>query len=80
MIDPALIGKNQHPRTQECVYLGWDRGSAMADFILSRYPLEVPFDFVVPTVVELPAIKNSVCDWAARVIVSMPNVAKADRK
>jgi hypothetical protein len=54
-------------------YLRWDRHSAMADFILRTYGFECPISFVVPTVLELPPVKWSVCDWPARIVVEREN-------
>lgn len=66
MIDPALIGQGGLPRSF-VTYLKWDRGSAMADFILRKYGMEVPYSFEIPGVLELEPSR----DWPRRVIVGI---------
>lgn len=68
-----------------CVYLYNDRLAAMADYLCSRYGLEVPVSFEVPTVQFLPDdnanlpvhhhtrhYKDGGCAWPARWIVRTP--------
>ena len=69
MIDPMLIGQGGPLRSSLAVYLRWDRYSAMADYLVRRYGIEVPMSFAVPQVRELPPIKWSVCDWPERVVI-----------
>lgn len=41
-------------QSRDCIYLHTDRGAALADFICSRYGLEVPLSFSMPKVEQLP--------------------------
>jgi len=69
MIDVDLIGAGGPPGTNLSVYLKWDRYSALADFILRRYGLEVPLSFDMPQATYLPPVKWSICDWPERYVV-----------
>lgn len=68
MIDVFLIGQGGKPSSIS-VYLGWDRHSAMADFILRDHGLEVPLDYDITTVKECAPVKWSVCDWPERIVI-----------
>jgi hypothetical protein len=70
MIDLDLIGKGTPSQHDTCVYLNWDRASALADFILSRYGLEVPLSFDMPSAREIEADVGWSHNWPRRVVVS----------
>ena len=69
MIAPMLIGQGGPLRSPLAVYLRWDRHSAMADFLVRQYGIEVPQAFIIPHVTELAPVKWSVCDWPERVVI-----------
>jgi hypothetical protein len=59
-VDPLVIGRGNPPGSLRqppytTIYLGWDRYSALADFLLRKYGLEVPVSFDMPNVTFLPA-------------------------
>jgi hypothetical protein len=69
MIDPSLIAATSKRCAALQVYLCWDRHSALADYLLREYGLEVPHDFALPRVEHLEPVKNSVCSWPERIVI-----------
>ena len=70
MIDPSIIGNDPRPPQPITTYLKWDRYSALADYLMRLYGMEVPVNFTMPVVKSLKPVKWSVCDWPERTVIS----------